>query len=422
MRRGLIIILIAIIVAAGAWYWYAKKHQTAPGVPAVTDFSAFFPIGDTGDPTALMGQIGSNTPLGSTDNTTAPTNSPFTVLSASPVAGYTSYTQPTTVTIPADPSKPKSKPTTQTISQHIIRYVSRINGYVYEIVDHTTPLQVSNIFIPNIHEALFADKGNTALLRFVRPDNKTVATYSVPVPPANINGTRTQKQGIYFPDNSIQIASSPDTSQVARILIDSNGSLLSLSTSSNTKKVDLISNPFREWLLTWPSTKNLYLQTKPSSGVPGYLYRVDTSEKKLRRVLGDINGLTTSVSPSGTYILYSQSNTTGFVTKLLNTKTNTTRTLNLALLPEKCAWLANEDLICAGSPSVIPGTYPDDWYQGVTHFSDNLYRIYTDSLIYDTLYDNTSRSYDMTQLSIEETTRNIYFIDKTTGLLWQFGY
>lgn len=430
MRKILLIVLLVVIAAAGGWYWYARSHQTAPGVPAITDFSAFFPVGETGDPTLLDGLLQGTPPDPTNTPTTTP--SPFRQLSPHPVAGFVSYMKPLVTTV-VDPIKPqpkagqpradKAKPVTTTTQVHTIRYISRATGYVYEIADGDVPLQISNVYIPNIYEALFGEGMNTALLRFLRPDQRTIATYSVPIPPPNTDGTRTQREGTYFPDTILQSVLSPDNKQVAYLTTGTSGATITLSSLTNTKKTALITTPFREWLLSWPSTKSLYVQTKPSAQVPGFLYRIDTGEKKLRRVLGDINGLTTSVSPSGTYVLYSQHSDGGFVTRLLNTKTGTTRSLTLAILPEKCTWLANEDLICAGNTSVAErAEYPDAWYQGSVAFSDQLYRIATASLVYETLYDNSAKSFDMTNLQVNETSRIVYFIDKSTGLLWQMSY
>jgi hypothetical protein len=421
MRKVLIVIIAVVILGSVGWYIYAKSRQTAPGVPSITDFSAFFPTGEQNDPTAFDGILN---PTLSTDETSVDVGdsalapSRFKQLSPHPVAGFSPYTISTQVTVPA--TDPKAKPTVQTIIKHYLRYVARSSGYVYEIEEGGVPLQISNVYIPNIYEALFGDGRSTALLRFLRSDQRTIATYSVPIPPLNPTGTRTQKEGAYFPDNIIQSVVSPDGTTVARLTRDSSGALLSLTSLTNTKKVDLLRTSFSEWILQWPTTKTLYLQTKASAQVPGYLYKMDTTEKRLRRVLGDINGLTTLVSPSGTYILYSQQGNNSFVTRLLNTKTNTTTTLSVAVLPEKCTWLANEELLCAGGTTVPEAAYPDAWYMGTVSFTDVLYRIYPSTMLYDTVA--SDGFYDMTQLAADETTRTLYFIDKKTGLLWQTSY
>lgn len=416
--RKILIVVIVISIVSGGWYWYAKKHQTAPGVPAVTDFKSFFPIGETGDPTLLDGT------LQDTPNTSPAVESvsPFTQLSSHAVAGYISFLKSYKTQQPVDPKKPKAKPIIQITQKHLIRYVSRANGYIYEIAEGEIPLQISNIYIPNIYEAFFANSGDSALLRFLREDKKTIATYSVPIPPANPDGTRTQKQGVYFPDGIKNLSQSSDLGQIAYLTSTKTTSTITTSSSINDKKTVVLQNPFSEWLISWPSVKSIYVQSKASASVPGYLYQINTTEKRLKRILGGINGLTTSVSPSGLYVLYSEQGGSGFTSFIFNTKTGTTKPLNLSVLPEKCIWLQTEDLICAGNTSVLDAQYPDEWYQGVVSFSDMVYRIYSSSGVFETLYDDSKQSFDMTNLSTYEPGRLLYFIDKKTGLLWQFNY
>jgi hypothetical protein len=91
-------------------------------------------------------------------------------------------------------------------------------------------------------------------------------------------------------------------------------------------------------------------------------------------------------------------------------------------LPENCAWLQNENLICAGNSAVSPAIYPDAWYSGLTHLSDQLYDINSANNTYTVLYNDQGASYDMTDLQVDEGQQLVYFIDKNTGLLWQFAY
>jgi hypothetical protein len=416
MKRIVIFILIlAILVGGGVWLY--KRHQANVLSPTgATPTGSLFPTGNSTVP-----YIEGTLPDGITADGSTSVTSPFKKLSFHPIAGYDFFIQKTTITTPA--TTPKGKPTIQTISTPLVRYVSRSNGYVYELEGDEPALQVSNVYIPNIYETLFGDNGGTALLRFLRPDQRTVATYSVPVPAQNPDGTRTQKSGTYFPDNIGSIAVSPDGTQTVRVVPSATlGGVVTIASTTNTKQVELYHSLFREWLVSWPTAKTIYLQTKASATVPGYLYGITQTDKKLRRVVGNVNGLTASVSPSGKYVLYSESSGSSFSTRLLNTTTGAVKNFNLSILPEKCTWLANEDLICAGNSSVAQATYPDDWYKSTVTFSDQLYHIYTTTSIYDVLYDNSARSFDMTNIQVDETRRIVFFIDKPTGLLWQFSY
>jgi hypothetical protein len=424
MRRPLIILFIIALFIGGMYFFYIRPKQNS-GAPMPNILKPFFPSSTS----STDGSFG-------TDSTSTPSNgsvapaAALKQLTGHPVAGYTVFSLSSTVSVPSTASTPslqvlsvkvsKKAALTQTVTDHYLRYVSRLNGYVYEIKNAAVPLQISNIFIPNIYEAQFADGNTTAVLRFLRANNRTIATYSVPIPDLNPDGTRTQNSGVYLPDNITSLVVSPDQKQIARITIDQAGTVVTTSSTAGTSIKTILRSPFQSWLPQW--TNNIYLQTKAASVADGFLYSIDQPASRLRRLLGNIAGLTTSVSPKGTYILYSESVADGFVTKIFNTKTNTTKQLSLALLPEKCVWLQNEDILCAGNNNVANAAYPDAWYAGTIHFSDQLYRINTASNIYSVVYNDPTQSFDMTNLQIDEEQGFVYFIDKVTGFLWQYKY
>jgi hypothetical protein len=416
MRKIFIILLVVALVVGGVYFFYIRP-KVATDQPLPNVLKPFFPA-----VTSSGNSFGSDDTSGTTptDGTTVTTStSALKQLTGNPIAGYTIYTISTKVSVPS--LDPKQKPTIQTTTDYYLRYVSRANGYVYEIKNESIPLQVTNIFIPNIYEAYFADTNNTALLRFLRPDNQTIATYSVPIPVLNGDGTRTQVAGTYLPDDIFSLAVSPDQSRILRITTDTTGAVFTTSTSKGTVIKNVFKSPFTSWLAQW-SAANIYLQTKPASIAEGYMYALNQTTSQLTRIVGNIKGLTTSVSPSGAYVLYSESTNTGFNTKLLNTKTGTISNINLSILPEKCAWLRNDNLICAGNNSVANAVYPDAWYAGITHFNDELYRINTSTNTYSMLFDGGDQSIDMTNLQVDEDNGLVYFIDKNTGLLWQYKY
>lgn len=418
MRKGIIILLVIIVLGGAGWYFYSKSKSPQTTAGQSSGFKSFFSFGNNGN-TNPDGTLTQNSDGSGEVTTPTESTSPFKQLTSHTVAGYTVFTTTKTVTTP--PATPKEKTQTQSIIEHVLRYVSRNTGYVYEIKNEGIPIQISNLYAANIYEAVFADNGSTALLRFLRDDLKTIATYTVPVPEKNPDGTRTQKNGTYFPDNISSLAVSLDTGTVARLTLDKSSSALLTSSSSNSNRKELLTSPFREWLVSWGGEKNIYLQTKASGGSSGFLYQVDQTNRRLIRILGNIQGLTTSVSPLGTYVLYSESTQRGFTTKLLTIKTGVSRTVGANILPEKCVWLKNEDLICAGGGTVPENTYPDAWYAGTVTFSDNIIRIYTATNTLNVIKTATEEaSFDMTNLQIDEDRGILYFINKGNGSLWQF--
>jgi hypothetical protein len=408
MKRILIFIAIFIIIGTGVWYFFLGG-KSAPTNPITTVFQSFFPSNTTtGVPDGTVTDVTGGNPTLATNR--------FTQITTRPIAGYSIFSLTNTTTTP-NPT-PTLPPITTTTIDHILRYVSRSNGYVYESKNGGRAIQATNIVVPNVYEAIFANNNATALVRFLKQDNQTIATYSIPIPPLNPDGTRTQQTGVYLPDNIDSLVLSPDTKQIARLTSEGQNGVISISTPTNTNKKDLLRTPFKEWLLSWPTQGTVYAQTKAAASASGYLYRVDSSAGRLRRIIGDIAGLTTS-SPNGEYVLYSQSTQNSFVTKLFNTKTGTISAISLSILPEKCVWFTNNDIMCAGNNIVPEAIYPDSWYAGLTHFQDNLYRITPSTNTYTVVSEGGERPFDMTDLKLDEGQNLLYFIDKTTGLLWR---
>lgn len=415
MRRILIILILLGVIGGVTWYFGFRPKTSTTGEVS-TGFRSFFPLGGSSS------EIPENQIPAITDpNTQIPvsTNSAFKQLTTRPIAGYTSFSQKKTIVIPA--TTPKGKPATQVVTDYFIRYVARQNGFIYEIKNDLAPLQISNIFIPAIYEAFFLDNNTTAILRFLRDDGHTIGSYSVPIPPENPDGTRTQKEGFFLPDNIKEVATSPDSKEFVRLTVEQTQGVITASSSLDKNKKEILRYPLKEWIISWPQINTFYLQTKAAGTVEGFLYKIDKTEKQLRRIAGNVRGLTTSISPSGTFVIYSESTTNGFMTKILNTKTGSVKNTNLSILPEKCVWLSSEDLVCAGNNTVEQGTYPDAWYAGLVSFSDQLFRIYTTSNTFDVIYNNNEQSFDMTNLQIDESRNLLFFIDKKTGFLWQFS-
>ena len=103
--------------------------------------------------------------------------------------------------------------------------------------------------------------------------------------------------------------------------------------------------------------------------------------------MGSILGLTTLSGPEGRFVLYSRSTSQDFVLGLYNIPEKTSVDLGINTLPEKCVWslLQTEIVYCAVPNFIEPQTYPDSWYQGVTTFSDEIWRINLESKVFDLL-------------------------------------
>lgn len=408
MKKFFIFIMILALIGGGVWFFFIRGKTPTENTPAL--FRPLFPKGDQVVP--IDTTEGEDPIIGviSEEN-----RARLTQITTVPIAGFLLFKEPKEVEF----SDVNGRITKQTINEDVLRYVHRRSGYVFERRNGENAVQVSNIFIENIYEAVFGDNGKSVALRFLQEDDQTIGTYIVPIPELKKDGTREQQQGFFLNNNIEQFVSGPQGKKHARLSINQENAVVTTATFGNKEIKEVLRFPFTEWLLQWPTEGRIYLQTKASSRIPGYLYFINTRDTVLRRVLGNINGLTTNVSPSGTFIIYSQSTQDRFSSFIYNTTTGRFFRIEPYILPEKCTWTISEDLICAGSSNITPSVYPDAWYAGMTKFTDSFYRISTQTNLLEVLFEPIVEDFDAIHLQMDQREESVYFIDRNTGLLWQ---
>ena len=78
-------------------------------------------------------------------------------------------------------------------------------------------------------------------------------------------------------------------------------------------------------------------------------------------------------------------------------------------------------VLCAVPSSLPSGEYPDDWYQGLVGFSDDIWKIDTATGSVSELFslkNYTTESIDAVRLFTDPTEAFLFFINKRDGALW----
>ena len=228
-------------------------------------------------------------------------------------------------------------------------------------------------------------------------------------------------KGVFLPEDIKDMSLSPDASSIFYLFnIGDNivGTTLNLTTN---KKAQIFDSPFTEWLSLWPNSKMITFTTKPSSGVPGYMYAMDPNNKNLNQILGNINGLTTLTSPNGKLVLYGNDNLS---LSVYHTDTKVSDLLGVKTLPEKCVWDKVSDVAyCAVPKSINIGQYPDTWYQGEVSFSDQFWKIDIKTgnatMILDPVTINGGEEIDGIKLAMDEGENYLFFVNKKDSFLWE---
>ena len=235
--------------------------------------------------------------------------------------------------------------------------------------------------------------------------------------------TPTEIKRSFLPKDTKDVSMSPGAESVLYLFNVGENIIGTTLNLSNNKKVQVFDSPFTEWLSLWPNNKMITLTTKPASGVPGYMYALDpTGSKRLNKILGGIDGLTTLGSPSGKLVLYADD---GLSLGVYHTDTKVSDSLGIRTLPEKCVWGGGSDAVyCAAPKSVGAGPYPDAWYQGEVSFSDQLWKIDAQSGNATLLSDPATaggEEVDGTKLTLDENEDYLFFVNKKDSFLWKLN-
>mgnify|MGYP001614838504 CR=1 FL=1 len=260
----------------------------------------------------------------------------------------------------------------------IIRYIQRADGNIFETKTDTMAInRISNKTIPKIYEAIWGGGGDLVITRQLKDDNETIESFAAKLS-GSASSTEMNLGGVYLPQKISALAISPDKSKMFYLYPTSDGIGGIFANADGSKKTLIFESPLSEWSASFADNKTIVLNTKSSASANGFAYFLDTGGG-IRKIIGDIAGLTILVSPDKKLALYSESSSGSFRTKLGNLVGNNDGNFGLQTLPEKCVWSRNEPevVFCAVPKSITSCGYPDCWYQGSVAFSDDIWKINT---------------------------------------------
>ena len=357
---SLIVILSTVLVASIGWYFFLQDSD----IPAGETIKNILPFGASdGDDTSGFAPEGSSTgnEMGETtpfDEFGTPTTDLFRI-SDTPVAGVVVL-----------------KKNAQTMA----RYVDRATGHIYDADLATlTKTKVTNQTLPKIYEAYFRADGNAILFRSLKDDSDVVENLSLTLTPPKSTST----------DALHTVSSASLRGNISSVAVGTGNTLfyalkdtssIASSAFNGTGAKTLFNSAFNEWRLL-VAGNNLVVYTKASASTPGYAYTLNSSGGSLTKILGPFHGLVVNPNPAGNRVLYSyfENNKTRLFVK--NLQSGSASEILPATIAEKCVWSTkNSTTFLCGIPTTSPsGTEPDNWYRGLTHFSDYVWRFDTNS-------------------------------------------
>ena len=432
MKKIIWIIVIVLIVAGVYWFFFAG-NSSQNGNGGKSSLRSLFPFGLSNNTTT--GTVSTSTDQGSnTDNgnTASAPYDPLQQLSTRGVVGMTIVLPNYSVLQAAASSTSKTATTTVAPSTNnnlsimksdapVIRFAERGTGYIYDVDAHgKNETKRTGTTIVRVAEAYFGDNGNSVIFRYLKNDNSTIETYLGRIV-ASIDSTQfATVKGSFLPENISNLVMSPDGTSLAYLLGTKEGTGgISIKTDGSNKK-QLFSSSFDEWLLDWKQG-GLFATTKASGDISGYAYLVQDSGA-FQKMIGEVNGLTTNVSPNGKLMLYDTSGK-GKLNLFIRRQNGDSTKLDIKTLPEKCVWNRNSTAIYCAVPIAVSDpsvNYPDDWYLGLTHFNDTIWRVDAGTGNATQISDLEGKSIDATNLLIDQNDTFLFFINKNDGTPWSY--
>ena len=356
-----IIILITLVIGFTLWTIFSRDSNTTVG-EAVRNVLPFGSGGDVNIPIQ-----NNNNELDSSkffDAKGVPTEKLFT-LSRTPIAGYVVFNKD---------------------GDNVVRYIDRATGHIYDSIlpknlgtDPVETKKITNNTIPKIYEAYFNPNGSKVLIRSLIENTDAVENISLSLtPPKTTASTSTSESDSLYSISSTNIRG--NISSVAVVgnsllsLVKDSSSIISSSFDGSNQKT-ILNTPFTDWKII-SNRNNVLLQTKAGANIPGYVYSLNIVTGSITKIINPLNGLTALINYNGSRILYSYVD--GNQTRILvqNNNKEIISEPTPATLAEKCVWSSiNIDTVYCSSPNnpKLDFNEPDNWYKGITHFSDSIW-------------------------------------------------
>lgn len=298
-----------------------------------------------------------------------------------------------------------------TMNGSTVHYVEQGTGHIYSInlVSGAESL-ISGTTLPGTREAIFSKDGaQVAISIFDGTELKTLV--------GSAGESTTQSfTGVSLPQGAQDIFFDTATNTLMYTLEGESGVS---GYSYNTKKetgIQLFSIPLRDVTVLWGG-ESIHVYTTPTASQTGYLYKISKNELTYVAeggpgLMGFIFNNTPITTVSGEEGVISSAIASGKETPL-----------PVAIIPEKC--VGDETFLYCAVPRDFGNmeTFPDNWYKGVTSYSDTLWEIDTADGVATVLSNfelESGRQIDVSKIGISEDNTRLYFINKNDNTLWMF--
>jgi hypothetical protein len=308
-----------------------------------------------------------------------------------------------------------STSTPATVPDVEARFIDRASGNVYSYVAHARTLtRISNKTLPGVQRASWTPDGSRAFAQFISSaaGEERINTYSMAA----------QGGEGFLLESNLAETKAAGSSTLFTLLSGANGSVGTLSNIDGSNSRTLFSSVLSA-LTVHTSNSSFFATNKPSSEIDGYAFQINRSSGGFSRILGPFRGLSVLPSTDGSSLLYSYTEAGSYRLRVVTLSTRSSVALPVATLTEKCVWAANGLSIYCAVPTNLQGNLPDNWYQGVTVFTDRIWRIDLTERVASLVLDPGQVgevAVDAVNLTLDPGEDILFFTDKHSGALYAY--
>ena len=302
----------------------------------------------------------------------------------------------------------------------LVRHIEKATGHIFE-TELFSPNQnrISNTTIPLVYDAVWGNKNNSLVARYLKDDNQTIDTYGLLIKEVSTS-TENTVSAIKLSENLSQVSVFGNSVFSLEQKLDS--SLGFISNFDGTKKVQIWNSPIKELLAQYVNSKTVALTTKPDQNTEGFLFFVDTGNAQTKKIVGNVFGLSTLVNDTATQVLFLDQKDAPRMF-VFDVKSKSSISMTPTTLPEKCIWSKKDRNIiyCAVPEEFMNRDSLTLWYRGFIYFTDNIWKYDIKnniSNVMTSLFNESREQIDVTKLILSENEQYLVFVNKIDNSLW----
>ena len=458
IKYSLAALVVIILGAFSGWYFFlqTRSQDTFAQDSARGYGTAAMPAGTgnfgsnsaTAQPASFLSRMLSSITGQGTGVSPAPTSAPFGQESSSFGTGASANTP--SAPVPEAKRPPQlwhvhSKPVAgaafvRGVGGERLRYVERATGFVFEADTGTSVVtRITNTLAPKTYEAIVTPNKRVFQRSLDEAGRLLTAVWTITASSSTAATTSATLSSIALPKDIAHIAADPRSDALFYLVNSAAGVVGFRSEWNGTKPKQVFTSAITNWHPIWLSDGRIILAQAAADNIPGYAYELATNGV-LRPLLRAIPGLTVVPRTSGA-LLYGESRGGRLALFAQVDPSATAIAIPIKTIADKCVWaplnapqsgasgahsatqnvVAGKGLVayCAVPQGLAAQNFLDDWYRGVVHSSDALWRVDASAGAAELVFaPESGTSIDMENLTMNSEGSYVAFMDNNDQSLW----